>query len=153
MPKDLRPLEGRQAVSKAVAEVKKRFPEGIALLDPIENMGIKDPEFLSLLKVRFLGLLPSFLDLRPVANFLFFVVPRRKSKPLRNSSSTPLSTRLLNSPPSTPSTPSSLNRPPPSELSRRGSRRFTTFFNSTSSRTGNESFVGWDSLRRTTLSR
>ncbi|KAL7411383.1 antiviral helicase [Mrakia frigida] len=50
MPKDLRPLEGRQAVSKAVAEVKKRFPEGIALLDPIENMGIKDPEFLSLLK-------------------------------------------------------------------------------------------------------
>lgn len=51
LPKDLRPLEGRKAVFKAVSEVKKRFPEGIALLDPIENMGIKDDSFKSLVKV------------------------------------------------------------------------------------------------------
>jgi len=52
MPKDLRPLEGRQTAMKALGEVKKRFPDGIALLDPIENMGIKDDEFKSLVKVR-----------------------------------------------------------------------------------------------------
>lgn len=51
MPKDLRPLESRQSVSKAVNEVQKRFPEGIACLEPIENMGIRDPEFATLLKV------------------------------------------------------------------------------------------------------
>jgi ATP-dependent RNA helicase DOB1 len=58
MPKDLRPLDGRNAVLKAVMEVKKRFPEGIALLDPIENMGIKDDEFKSLIKVRLRFSLP-----------------------------------------------------------------------------------------------
>lgn len=54
MPKDLRPLEGRQTAMKALGEVKKRFPKGIALLDPIDNMGIKDDEFKSLVKVRLL---------------------------------------------------------------------------------------------------
>lgn len=53
MPKDLRPVEGRNALYKTVLEVKKRHPEGITLLDPIENMGIKDDEFKSLVKVRF----------------------------------------------------------------------------------------------------
>lgn len=55
MPKDLRPVEGRQNVLKALGEVKKRFPEGIALLDPVENMGIKDDEFKSLIKVRLIS--------------------------------------------------------------------------------------------------
>lgn len=58
MPKDLRPLEGRQTAMKALGEVKKRFPKGIALLDPIDNMGIKDDEFKSLVKVRLLYLAP-----------------------------------------------------------------------------------------------
>lgn len=32
-------------------EVKKRFPEGIPQLDPIENMGIKDEGFKKLVRV------------------------------------------------------------------------------------------------------
>lgn len=50
MPKDLRPLPERQTVLKAVKEVKKRFPKGITLLDPVENMGIKDESFKKLIK-------------------------------------------------------------------------------------------------------
>ncbi|EGG00855.1 uncharacterized protein MELLADRAFT_111500 [Melampsora larici-populina 98AG31] len=50
LPKDLKPLESRQTALKAVKEVKRRFPEGIALLDPVENMGIQDEEFHKLLK-------------------------------------------------------------------------------------------------------
>lgn len=51
MPKDLRPLPERHTVLKAIKEVKKRFPKGITLLDPIENMGIKDDSFKKLIKV------------------------------------------------------------------------------------------------------
>ncbi|CDZ97689.1 antiviral helicase [Phaffia rhodozyma] len=64
MPKDLRPIEGRQNVMKALGEVKKRFPEGIALLDPVENMGIKDEAFKSLVKkIRTLEKLMTSSDL------------------------------------------------------------------------------------------
>jgi ATP-dependent RNA helicase DOB1 len=38
-------------VKKALDEVAKRFPDGLALLDPIENMGIKDDSFKKLLRV------------------------------------------------------------------------------------------------------
>ncbi|KAJ0396820.1 hypothetical protein P43SY_006597 [Pythium insidiosum] len=45
IPKDLRTLESRQAVGKSVKEVMKRFPNGVPLLDPIEDMDIQDEQF------------------------------------------------------------------------------------------------------------
>lgn len=45
IPKDLRTLESRQAVGKSVKEVMRRFPQGVPLLDPIEDMDIKDEQF------------------------------------------------------------------------------------------------------------
>ncbi|XP_078095944.1 exosome RNA helicase MTR4 [Mustelus asterias] len=42
IPKDLRPLDNRQSVLKSIQEVQKRFPDGVPLLDPIDDMGIKD---------------------------------------------------------------------------------------------------------------
>uniref|UniRef100_W5MVR2 Exosome RNA helicase MTR4 n=1 Tax=Lepisosteus oculatus TaxID=7918 RepID=W5MVR2_LEPOC len=42
IPKDLRPFDNRQSVLKSIQEVQKRFPDGIPLLDPIDDMGIKD---------------------------------------------------------------------------------------------------------------
>ncbi|XP_010723721.1 exosome RNA helicase MTR4 [Meleagris gallopavo] len=42
IPKDLRPIDNRQSVLKSIQEVQKRFPDGIPLLDPIDDMGIKD---------------------------------------------------------------------------------------------------------------
>lgn len=50
LPKDLKPPSAREQVFKNVLEVKRRFPNGIGLLDPVENMGIKDDAFLQLLK-------------------------------------------------------------------------------------------------------
>lgn len=51
LPKDLRPLQARETVWKSVLEVHRRFPDGITLLDPIQNMGIKDEKFKQLIKV------------------------------------------------------------------------------------------------------
>lgn len=44
-PKDLRPAENRRSVLKTINEVKKRFPNGPPLLNPINDMNIKDPNF------------------------------------------------------------------------------------------------------------
>ncbi|KAF6760384.1 rRNA-processing arch domain-containing protein [Ephemerocybe angulata] len=49
LPKDLRPEAARETVWKSVLEVQRRFPQGIALLDPVENMGIKDEKFKELI--------------------------------------------------------------------------------------------------------
>ncbi|KAE8636312.1 hypothetical protein XENTR_v10002933 [Xenopus tropicalis] len=43
IPKDLRTTDNRQSVLKSIQEVQKRFPDGVPLLDPIDDMGIKDP--------------------------------------------------------------------------------------------------------------
>lgn len=53
LPNELKSTEQRNNVRKALSEVKKRFPDGIAILDPIENMGIKDDSFKRLLRVSF----------------------------------------------------------------------------------------------------
>ncbi|KAG1151450.1 hypothetical protein G6F37_003440 [Rhizopus arrhizus] len=45
LPKDLRSSDARKTVYKSILEVKKRFQGNIPLLDPINNMGIKDPSF------------------------------------------------------------------------------------------------------------
>lgn len=53
LPKDLRPDQARETVWKSVLEVQRRFPDGVALLDPILNMNIKDDKFKQLVKVVF----------------------------------------------------------------------------------------------------
>lgn len=35
---------------KAIKEVKKRFPEGPPLLNPVKDMKITEPEFLNIIK-------------------------------------------------------------------------------------------------------
>lgn len=57
LPKDLKSADQRNTVRKSVEEVKKRFEDGIAVLDPIENMGITDDSFKKLLRVRMLPFL------------------------------------------------------------------------------------------------
>ena len=54
LPNELKSTEQRNNVRKALSEVKKRFPDGIAILDPIENMNIKDDSFKRLLRVSFI---------------------------------------------------------------------------------------------------
>ena len=51
VPKDLKQAEARKGVAKSVAEIQRRFPDGLALLDPMEHMGIKDDNFKRLLRV------------------------------------------------------------------------------------------------------
>ncbi|XP_062334060.1 exosome RNA helicase MTR4 [Osmerus eperlanus] len=43
IPKDLRPHDNRQSMLRSIQEVQKRFPDGVPLLDPVDDMGIKDP--------------------------------------------------------------------------------------------------------------
>ena len=55
IPQELRNYDNRQSVLKSITEVKKRFTcesdvTKIPLLDPIEDMKIKDREFLSIVK-------------------------------------------------------------------------------------------------------
>uniref|UniRef100_A0A0D6QTS0 Helicase C-terminal domain-containing protein n=1 Tax=Araucaria cunninghamii TaxID=56994 RepID=A0A0D6QTS0_ARACU len=50
IPQDLRPPEARQSVLMAVQELDKRFPKGFPKLDPIEDMGIDDPDFVNLVR-------------------------------------------------------------------------------------------------------
>ena len=51
LPKDLKSIDARNDIRKSLAEVTRRFPDGIALLDPIENMDIRDEGFKQLLRV------------------------------------------------------------------------------------------------------
>lgn len=51
MPKDIRQEQSRESLWKSVLEVQRRFKDGVALLDPIENMGIKDEKFKHLVQV------------------------------------------------------------------------------------------------------
>ncbi|KAH8103288.1 rRNA-processing arch domain-containing protein [Cristinia sonorae] len=50
LPKDLRGAQARETVWKSVIEVQRRFPDGIALLDPVQNMQITDDKFKVLVK-------------------------------------------------------------------------------------------------------
>ena len=53
IPDDLRPLEKRQSVGKTIKEVQKRFPDGIPMLDPLEDMKIEDSDFKKVIRVSF----------------------------------------------------------------------------------------------------
>ena len=52
LPADLKSADQRNTARKSIDEVKRRFPDGIAVLDPIDNMGITDNSFKKLLRVR-----------------------------------------------------------------------------------------------------
>lgn len=45
VPKDLTSAAVRQSVHMSLAEVENRFPDGIPLLDPIEDLKIEDATF------------------------------------------------------------------------------------------------------------
>lgn len=49
-PKDLRPPDNRKSVLKTIREVKKRFPDGPPLLNPITDMHIEDQAFKDIVK-------------------------------------------------------------------------------------------------------
>lgn len=51
LPKDLRSISSRETAWKAVKEIQRRWPKSVPLLDPVENMGIKDATFLDLVNV------------------------------------------------------------------------------------------------------
>ncbi|KAJ3481767.1 hypothetical protein NLG97_g7737 [Lecanicillium saksenae] len=51
MPKEgLKAEKDRDTVRKSLAEVKRRFPDGLPILDPLENMDITDESFKKLLR-------------------------------------------------------------------------------------------------------
>jgi len=50
LPKDMKSQDQRNTARKNIREVKKRFPDGIPVLDPIENMNITDDSFKKLLR-------------------------------------------------------------------------------------------------------
>ncbi|EPQ62493.1 Bgt-9 [Blumeria graminis f. sp. tritici] len=66
LPSDLTHASQRETVGKSIEEVKRRFPDGIAILDPIENMGITDISFKKLL--RKVEILESRLLANPLHN-------------------------------------------------------------------------------------
>ncbi|KAF2262252.1 antiviral helicase [Lojkania enalia] len=66
LPNELKSSEQKNNVRKALEEVKRRFPDGIAILDPIENMGITDDSFKRLL--RKIEVLESRLLTNPLHN-------------------------------------------------------------------------------------
>lgn len=49
-PKDLRPPDNRKSVLKTIREVKKRFPDGPPLLNPITDMNIEDQSFIAIVQ-------------------------------------------------------------------------------------------------------
>ena len=51
LPKDLRSSDNRFSVGKSIQEVIRRFPDGVPLLDPIEDMNIKDEQFKKIIRV------------------------------------------------------------------------------------------------------
>ena len=66
LPADLKHADQRNTARKSIDEVKRRFPDGIAVLDPIENMGITDVSFKRLL--RKIEVLESRLLANPLHN-------------------------------------------------------------------------------------
>lgn len=51
IPKELTDRDSKNSVKRSLDVVQQRFPDGVAVLDPIEQMGIKDESFKKLLRV------------------------------------------------------------------------------------------------------
>jgi ATP-dependent RNA helicase DOB1 len=75
LPKDLRGAGARETVWRSVREVERRFPDGIALLDPVINMGIDDEKFQELVDVG----VPSFACTRSLRTVTENLDPREKA--------------------------------------------------------------------------
>ena len=65
-PKDITATADKAKVQRALHEVQKRFPDGIAVLDPIENMNITDKSFREL--IRRIEIMESKLLSSPLHN-------------------------------------------------------------------------------------
>lgn len=63
LPKDMKSLEQRNTAKKNIEEIKRRFGDGISILDPVENMGIVDESFKSLLRVCTIFILRGLVGL------------------------------------------------------------------------------------------
>ncbi|KAK3941768.1 rRNA-processing arch domain-containing protein [Diplogelasinospora grovesii] len=50
LPNEVTSAKAKEMLGKRVEEVEKRFPDGVPLLDPMENMGITDESFKKLLR-------------------------------------------------------------------------------------------------------
>eukprot|EP00897_Mesotaenium_endlicherianum_P003950 jgi/Mesen1/3583/ME000020S03113 len=50
LPEDLRPPEARRNVQLSLVALEKQFPDGFPSLDPVEDMGINDEEFIDIVK-------------------------------------------------------------------------------------------------------
>lgn len=50
LPKELRSSDARKSIYRSILQVKKKFPD-VPLLDPVENMNIKDTAFQKLVAV------------------------------------------------------------------------------------------------------
>lgn len=66
IPKDLANPDARKRLGKSIKEIKRRFPDGVPILDPIENMGIRDDNFKKIL--RKIEVLESKLVSNPLHN-------------------------------------------------------------------------------------
>ncbi|KAK3344301.1 rRNA-processing arch domain-containing protein [Lasiosphaeria hispida] len=66
LPKKTESRQDKEAIGKSVEEVGRRFPDGIPILDPLENMGISDESFKKLL--RKIEVLESRLVANPLHN-------------------------------------------------------------------------------------
>ncbi|ODQ79273.1 hypothetical protein BABINDRAFT_162307 [Babjeviella inositovora NRRL Y-12698] len=64
-PQDVKSAKSKQMMGKALAEVARRYPDGVPTLDPIENMHIEDDEFRKL--TRKVEILESKLHSNPLA--------------------------------------------------------------------------------------
>ena len=55
IPNDLLPLEARENTLKKISEVLSRFPKGVPLLDPEEDMKVRNSMLIQFLKKIFSG--------------------------------------------------------------------------------------------------
>ena len=49
IPNDIHPEAARKNVAKSVSEVKRRFPEGVPLLDPVKDLNVKSDDYKKLI--------------------------------------------------------------------------------------------------------
>jgi len=77
LPKNLKNLESRNQMAKIISQVSENFPDGIPLLDPVEDLKINDDSFDQLVKViiifHYIYMKIIFLITRSFSFIIFFV--------------------------------------------------------------------------------
>lgn len=84
LPQNLQSLDARMSVWKTIKEIKKRTKGGFPLLDPIEDMGIKDKTLIDIIRVCFASFLAVCHHIALIIAMLHILF--RKSSLLRNKS-------------------------------------------------------------------